>query len=181
MTDLDIIDRCLVALLQADGRLTHAEVARRLAIPEPTVRRRMKRLLDDGVMQIVAVPDPHKIGYGIHAIIGVRVQPGKVHDIIDALQAMRRVRYIGITAGTYDIVLEALFRNNDELREFLTVTLGKIEGVQRTETSYVLDIVKRQYKVGLAADVAEEDCSEEDREILARGRATLRELENGSI
>src|SRR5687767_13679421 len=58
-TELDAIDRCLIALLQADGRLTHAAIARRLCIPEPTVRRRLKRLLDEQAMQIVAVPNPH--------------------------------------------------------------------------------------------------------------------------
>src|SRR5687767_1923274 len=103
MTELDVIDRCLIALLQTDGRLSHAEIGRRLGVPEPTVRRRMKRLLDDGAMQVVAVPDPHKIGYGIHAIVGVKLQPGRTSDVVAELMALRQVRYVGVTAGAYDV------------------------------------------------------------------------------
>lgn len=176
-TELDVVDRCLIALLQTDGRLSHAEIARRLGVPEPTVRRRMKRLLDEGAMQIVAVPDPHKIGYGIHAIVGAKVQPGRAGDVVAALMAMRQVRYVGVTAGTYDVVTEALFKDNEDLRVFLTETLGQIDGLQATETSYVLQVAKRSYKVGLAADIQHECESQEDNDVLARCRLALIELE----
>ena len=125
MAKIDVTDHCLIALLQADGRLQHTDLARRLGIPEATVRRRMKRLLDERVMQIVAVPDPYKIGYDTHAIVGLRVQPGKIGDVIAVLDPLPEIRYIGVTAGTYDVVVEALFENNDELRHFLTDTLGR--------------------------------------------------------
>ncbi len=180
MTDIDLIDRCLIALLQVDGRLSHAEIGRRLDIPEPTVRRRLKRLIDDDVMQVVAVPNPHKIGYGIHAIIGAKIQPGRVNDVVARLTALRNVRYVGVTAGTYDIVIEALFRSNEEFREFLTETLGKIDGLRETETSYVLDIAKRSYRIGLAADIEQEAMTREDRRLLARCRRELGALEPGS-
>jgi Lrp/AsnC family transcriptional regulator, regulator for asnA, asnC and gidA len=180
MTDIDVIDRCLIALLQVDGRLTHAELARRLAIPEPTIRRRMKRLLDEEVMQIVAVPNPLKIGYGIHAVVSARVQPGRTNDVVAALVPLRQVRYIGITAGASDIVIEALFRDNDDFRLFLTDTLGGIDGLQGTETSYVLQIVKRSYKVGLAADIHEACASEADDAVLMRCKAALLELEQSA-
>jgi Lrp/AsnC family transcriptional regulator for asnA, asnC and gidA len=177
MPDLDVIDRCLIALLQADGRLSHAEIARRLVIPEPTVRRRMKRLLDDGVMQIVAVPNPYKIGYGIHAIVGTKVQPGRVRDVVASLVSLRQVRYIGVTAGAYDVVIEALFKDNDDLRVFLTDTLGQIDGLQGTETSYVLEVAKRSYKIGLAADIQQQCASPGDDGVLERCKTALAELE----
>ncbi|HUG15597.1 MAG TPA: Lrp/AsnC family transcriptional regulator [Thermomicrobiales bacterium] len=177
MTDLDIVDRCVIALLQVDGRLSHAEIARRLGVPEPTVRRRMKRLLDDEVMQVVAVPNPRRIGYGIHAIVGARVRPGKAGDVVSALAPMRQVRYIGVTAGANDIVIEALFRDNDDFRIFLTETLGRIEGLLGTETSYVLDVAKRSYKIGLAADIQHACETPADEEVLARCRTALSELE----
>ncbi len=100
-----------------------------------------------------------------------------VNDVVTLLTAMRQVRYVGITAGTYDIVIEALFRDNDDFRTFLTVTLGTIEGLRETETSYVLEVAKRSYRIGLAADVAAEDMSRDDRQLLARCRAELGVLE----
>jgi Lrp/AsnC family transcriptional regulator, regulator for asnA, asnC and gidA len=180
MTDVDVIDRCLIALLQVDGRLSHAEIARRLGVPEPTVRRRMKRLLDEEVMQVVAVPNPYKIGYGIHAIVGARVRPGTINDVVAAIAPLRQVRYVGITAGANDIVIEALFRDNDDFRTFLTETLGSIDGLQGTETSYVLEVAKRSYKIGLAADIQEECSSPADEDVLTRCKVTLAELEESS-
>ncbi len=177
MTGIDVIDRCIIALLQVDGRLSHAEIGRRLDIPEPTVRRRLKRLLDDDVMQIVAVPNPHRIGYEIHAVIGAKIQPGLVDDVVMRLTAMRQVRYVGITAGTYDIVIEALFRDNEDFRAFLTVTLGQLEGLRETETSYVLEIAKRSYRIGLAADIDDDEMSSNDRQLLRRCRRELGVLE----
>ena len=177
MTKIDLMDRCIIALLQVDGRLSHAELGRRLEIPEPTVRRRLKRLVDDDVMQVVAVPNPHKIGYEIHAVIGVKIQPGRVNDVVERLIDMRQVRYVGVTAGTYDIVIEALFRNNDDFRDFLTETLGGLEGLRETETSYVLDIAKRTYRIGLAADIEADLNSSSDRKLLDRCRAELNHME----
>jgi Lrp/AsnC family transcriptional regulator for asnA, asnC and gidA len=177
MTNIDSTDRCLIILLQANGRLQHTDLARRLGIPEATVRRRMKRLLDERVIQIVAVPDPYKIGYDTHAIVGLRVQPGKIADVIAVLNPLPQIRYIGVTAGAYDVVIEALFENNDELRYFLTDTLGRIEGLQGTETAYVLDVVKRAYSVGVTVN-REKDCFvPEDVAILERCQEALAEIQ----
>jgi Lrp/AsnC family transcriptional regulator for asnA, asnC and gidA len=180
MTEIDLIDRCIIALLQVDGRLSHAEIGRRLDVPEPTVRRRLKRLVDEEVMQVVAVPNPHKIGYGIQAVIGAKVQPGKVNEVVEALIPMRHVRYVGVTAGAYDIVVEALFQDNDDFRTFLTETLGGIEGLRETETSYVLQIAKRRYRIGLAVDIEQEMMSRESRRLLARCRSELSQMEDGA-
>src|SRR5206468_2377976 len=154
----------------------HTDLARRLGIPEATVRRRMKRLLDERVMQIVAVPDPYKIGYDTHAIVGLRVQPGKIGEVIAVLDPLPQIRYIGVTAGTYDVVIEALFENNDALRHFLTDTLGQIDGLQGTETSYVLEVAKRVYSVGVMAEPEKECYTPEDMAILVRCQEALVEI-----
>jgi len=177
MTKIDITDHCIIALLQADGRLQHTDLARRLGIPEATVRRRMKRLPDERVMQIVAgLPDPYKIGYDTHAIVGLRVQPGKIGEVIAVLDPLPQIRYIGVTAGTYDVVVEALFENNDALRHFLTDTLGQIDGLQGTETSYVLEVAKRVYSVGVTVEPDEACYTPDDMAILARCEEALAEI-----
>ncbi len=176
MTKIDITDQCIIALLQADGRLQHTDLARRLSVPEATVRRRMKRLLDERVIQIVAVPDPYRIGYDTHAIIGLRVQPGKIENVIAVLDPLPQIRYIGVTAGTYDVVIEALFENNDALRHFLTDTLGQIDGLQGTDTSYVLEVAKRVYSVGVTVEPGKDCVTPEDIAILARCQEALAEI-----
>jgi DNA-binding Lrp family transcriptional regulator len=99
--------------------------------------------------------------------------------VVEALIPMRHVRYVGVTAGAYDIVIEALFRDNDDFRTFLTETLGGIEGLRETETSYVLQIAKRRYRIGLAVDIEDELLSRENRRLLARCRSELGRMEEG--
>ena len=181
MANLDIIDRCLVTLLQLDGRLSHTDMARRLGLPEATVRRRIKRLLDEEIVQIVALPEPHRIGYGVHAIVGLRLQPGKITSVLAHLKALRQVRYIAVTAGSYDIVIETFFRNNDELRAFLVDTLGQVEGLLGTETSYVLDIVKRAYRIDLLPGRDERNTGEDDAAILERCWRAVEEFDEGRV
>jgi len=180
MTKIDTTNQCLIALLQADGRLQHTDLARRLGIPEATVRRRMKRLLDGRVIQIVAVPDPYRIGYDTHAIVGLRVQPGKIGEVIAVLDPLPQIRYIGVTAGTYDVVIEALFENNDALRHFLTDTLGRIDGLQGTDTSYVLEVAKRVYSVGVTVEPDKDCVTPEDNAILARCQEALAEIKKSA-
>ena len=177
MTETDLIDRCIIALLQVDGRLSHAEIGRRLNVPEPTVRRRLKRLIDEEIMQVVAVPNPHRIGYDIHAVIGAKILNGQVNKAVKKIAEMPHVRYVGVTAGAYDIVIEAIFRDNEDFRIFLTETLGSVEGLRETETSYVLQVAKRSYRFGLAAGMEQSEMTPEELDLLTRARDEIRRLQ----
>lgn len=180
MTNLDLADRCIIALLQVDGRLSHTEIARRLGIPEATVRRRMKRLLDERTIQIVAQPEPFKTGFGVRTIIGLKISPGMMPEALAVLRPMQQIRYIGITTGTFDIVIETIFHDNKELREFTLVTLGQIPGVQRAESSYLLDIAKWAYKIDLFSREAQPNLPHEqsdEADLLRRCRVAIKDLE----
>ena len=106
MANLDVVDRCLLALLQVDDRLAYSYLARSLGIPEATIRRRIKRLLDEEIAHFVALPEPRRIGYGVQAIVGLKILPAQVESAITMLQPLPQVRYIGITTGRYDLLLE---------------------------------------------------------------------------
>ena len=180
MTNLDLADRCIIALLQVDGRLSHTEIARRLGIPEATVRRRMKRLLDERTIQIVAQPEPFKTGFGVRTIIGLKVRPGKMAEALSALRPLQQIRYIGVTIGTYDIVIETIFHDNKELRDFMLVTLGQTPGLESTETSYLLDIAKWAYKIELFSQEEQPELLSEmsdEAQLLQRCRVAIKDLE----
>ena len=180
MTNLDLADRCIIALLQVDGRLSHTEIARRLGIPEATVRRRMKRLLDERTIQIVAQPEPFKTGFGVRTIIGLKVRPGKMAEALAALRPLQQIRYIGVTIGTYDIVIETIFHDNKELRDFMLVTLGQTPGLESTETSYLLDIAKWAYKIELFSQEEQPELLSEmsdEAQLLQRCRVAIKDLE----
>jgi len=143
---IDEVDRQIIVHLQRDGRLTNSEIGRRLGLAEGTIRRRIDRMLADGIVHIAAVANPFKIGLPIVVLIGIEVDPPRLEEAARRLVEMRQVRYVGYSTGTYDIIVEALFPSNQALLHFLTNELAKIRGIRKTETSLQLDVLKRSYE-----------------------------------
>jgi len=139
---LDELDRRIIEILQEDGRYTNTEIAQRTGSSEPTVRRRVERLTQNQVIRIVAVAEPYQLGYEVVAIIGIQLYH-RFNTVIEReLGSMGEVRFAGVTLGTYDMMIEAWFGSNEELRAFLHERLFKIEGVLRTESLQVLKMIK---------------------------------------
>jgi len=118
------------------------EIARQIGVAEATVRKRIERLLAEGVIKVVAVPDPAKVGFPTSTVIGLQVDLGKVGEIGERLAQMEEVRSVRYTTGEYDIIIEVLFQSNEQLLEFLTNELASIPGIKRAATSHVLKVVK---------------------------------------
>ena len=148
MTKLDDLDRAIIAVMQENARLTNGEIATLVKSTEPTVRRRVERLVRDQVIKIVAVAAPFQLGYTVIAILGIQLDRAYLHQIEQALLAMTEIRFAGVTLGAYDLVAEAWFRSNEELLTFLTEKLSRIPGIQRTESLQVLKMVKYAYDWG---------------------------------
>lgn len=142
---MDDTDIKIIEALRADGRMSNVALARRVGVSEPTVRKRLKGLVDSGRMQVVAVVSPYRVGFIIHANIGLDVEPSLVMSVADTLVQMAEVRYVGVSTGAYDLIIGVLFRSNEELFSFLTVKLAGIPGVRKTETSHILKVLKRTY------------------------------------
>jgi Lrp/AsnC family transcriptional regulator for asnA, asnC and gidA len=145
---LDDIDRSIVHLLQDDGNLSNVEIAKRLKISEATARRRRVYLHADEVIRVVAVANPFKLGFNIMAIIGIQTQKNLLSSVEQTLQEMPEVQFLGVTLGTYDLMLEAWFKSNDELLRFVTVDLAKVEGITRTESYQIMRLSKYTYDWG---------------------------------
>lgn len=148
MTKLDSIDQKIVEFLQEDGYLSNVEIADRLGISEATVRRRRARLHENDVIRVVAVADPFKLGFEVMAIIGIQTSKNGLANVEAALTQMSEVRFLGVTLGAYDLILEAWFKSNDELLKFVTETLAGIEGITRTESFQIMRLSKYTYDWG---------------------------------
>jgi len=142
----DELDRKIIKMLQLNGRLSNTEVARALEITETTVRKRIASLLDDRMMTIVAVPTPEAAGMNLSAIMGVSVDLKSIHRVADTIRTYPQVRYVGLAAGRYDLVVEAFFTNQEDLLEFVTDRLGALPGITNLETSIILKVVKFSYE-----------------------------------
>ncbi len=140
------MDRAIIKVLQQDGRTSNTVIARELKVTETTVRKRIGRLLDEGLMNVVAVPTPEAVGRNLSSIIGVSVDLTAMHTVGDAIRAYPEVRYVGMSAGRYDLIVEAFFSNQEQLLDFVTDKLGALAGVNDIETSVILKVVKFSYE-----------------------------------
>ncbi len=146
---VDDTDRRIIAELQVDGRRPYTQIAPAVGLSEAAVRQRVQRLVDSGVMQIVAVTDPRVLGFGRQAMIGLRVE-GDVTKVADALAAMPEVEYVVITAGAIDVLAEVVVENDERLVELLNDKIRTLPGVRQTETTIYLRILKESYQWGRA-------------------------------
>ncbi len=142
---LDTLDQQLIERLQADGRTPYTALAAELGVAEATVRKRVNRLLDSGILRIVGVTSREKLGLRTQAIVGVKVDGDSVDQVIAELQPLDVVRYIGVAAGEFDLILELATVSNEELFMFLTRTLRDIPGVVASQTSLIMKVPKKNY------------------------------------
>ena len=145
---MDELDTRIIALLQEDGRASNAGIARRVGVSEGTVRRRLKRLVQEEYIRVVAQLDPDRMGYASEALVGVQVDPDKVDQVANDLAGLEEVSWVTITTGAFDVFAWATLQSAEALGIFLRTKVGTIPGVRRTETFVNLAVKKRGY--GLA-------------------------------
>ena len=143
---LDDIDRAIIERLQADGRTPYTRLGAAVGLSEAAVRQRVQRLVDAGIMQVVAVTNPMSIGYRRMAMVGVRTE-GPSDTIAAALQKMPDIDYLVVTAGSFDLMCEVVVSDDRDLLE-LTNRIRRVEGVVSTETFIYLDLVKQTFTWG---------------------------------
>jgi Lrp/AsnC family transcriptional regulator for asnA, asnC and gidA len=149
--DFDDVDRQILRLLGEDGRRPNADIARLIGVSEPTVRKRLDRMIDNGALKILPVLNAAATGYPVDAIIGIRVKPGSLRDVGPQLAAMDQVAYVGYVTGAYDILIEVLLRDEEHLFDFLADGLEHIDGIVSTETFRVLSTEKFIYNWDIPA------------------------------
>ena len=158
---LDALDRSLVAALEDDGRRPYRDIARDLGVAEATVRNRVGRLIDSGLIRITAVGDPLALGVEVAAIALLRLRPGTVRESAEVLAAYPNVRFVGTSFGAADLIIQTLHRNIDELHAFMTGELPTaLPGLVSTETFQLAKVHKSSWdwKAWFAAqEVAEAD------------------------
>ncbi len=145
---LDDLDKSIIQCLQLDGRRPYAQIGRQLKVPEATVRQRAERLISRGVVQVVGVTDPLAMGFQQPALIGLKVDPGRLSEIAEQIAALDEVTYLVVTAGRFDLVCEVVCEDNDHLLRVLTERLAAISGITSTETLVELRFVKESYQWG---------------------------------
>ncbi len=143
--NLDALDQSIVAELRRDGRLANSDIARRLGVSETTIRNRVQRLINDGVIRISAAINLSRLGYNLHVVIGIDCDPKSVSRVMEQLASAPEVRLLSAVSGRYDLMATVCLRSHEDLFSFLTEKVGRIPGIRSTETLHVLRMVRRDY------------------------------------
>jgi Lrp/AsnC family transcriptional regulator for asnA, asnC and gidA len=144
---LDDVSKRIIEQLQEDGRRPYATIGKAVGLSEAAVRQRVQRLVDTGVMQIVAVTDPMQVGFSRQAMIGIRVE-GDLSAVADQLVETPEVEYVVITAGSFDLLIEVVCEDDDHLLDLLSNRIRALPGVKSTETFVYLKLRKQLYNWG---------------------------------
>ena len=146
--EVSALDKRIIEHLQTDGRRPFTQIANDLGVSEAAVRARTNRLIERGILQVVGVTDPLKLGFQQMAMIGIRCESDKLIEVSESLAEMPEVDYVVITAGTYDLLIETVCEDNEALLVFLAERLRAVAGVRETETFVYLRLVKQTYQYG---------------------------------
>ncbi len=143
---LDSLDVQLIDQLMQDGRLPSATLARRLGISERTARYRLQRLLEQGLIRIVAMPIPSRLGYTVVADVFIQVEPGSIQPVAEELARCECVTYVGCSMGESDVSVQVIGRDNQEVYAFVTDVIGRLPAVRKTTTVIVPMVLKDVYQ-----------------------------------
>lgn len=142
MAKIDDMDYTILSFLQEDGKKSYTEIAKELNVSEGTVRTRINRMLKDNVFEFIIHMNPNKIGLNVQVIIGISTKLGYQESIARELNRFSEVRFVGAFSGQHDLIMQAYFKNNDDLVHFVNKELAKIEGIISADVNIEL----KQYK-----------------------------------
>lgn len=139
---LDDLDYRLLGQLRASPRSAYTSLATSVGCSKATARRRIERLIEDQVLQVIAVADPIRLGYGIRANIGLAVRPGMIDQAASALAASPHTHHIVITTGSFDLLCTTFLKTQEDLSKFVREYLGTIPGVVSHEVMVLMKVTK---------------------------------------
>lgn len=146
MYKIDKTDRLIVNLLMEDGRMPSAELARRLGnITERSVRYRLERLRESGLIKIAIITNHAALGFLVTADVFIEVEPGLIQEVAKELVKFANVTYVACSTGDRDVSAQVIARDNAEAYTFVTEVIAKVPGVRKTITSIVPVILKDTY------------------------------------
>jgi Lrp/AsnC family transcriptional regulator, regulator for asnA, asnC and gidA len=146
VAEFDDIDIGIITHLHEDARAAAKTIADSMGVPESTVRHRMGRLVEAGVIEFVALTNPLRLGRSVWVMMEIEVESRRIRQAALDLSKIPEVYFVYITTGSFDIFAGATFSRNEELVDFLTNVLSKVDGIVRVNTRTILEVHKRVFK-----------------------------------
>lgn len=152
MAEIDTLDRAIIAQLMEDGRMSSAEIARRIgSTSERAVRYRIDRMVQAGVIRVSAIVNPQMVGFPVTADVWLEIEPGHIQEVARRMTELEQVSYVACSTGERDLSIQIYARSNDELYRFVTEVIGNVRWVRKTSTILVPLVLKDVYDWHLPA------------------------------
>jgi len=145
---IDEIDAKIIELLQIDGRMAYTKIGQKIGLSEASVRRRVKKLIEEEKLQIIGIVEPNDLGWNEAGMVGISVQPDMLNSVADAIAKLDEVSYLFQAAGEFDLFAEVYCKDKNHFVFFLNERLQKIPGVERIRSFIILKIHKLSYSWG---------------------------------
>ena len=142
MVKIDKLDQEIMLDLQKNGRRSYMDLAKMLHVTEGTVRNRLKRLLDQGIIRVTAIPDMEKFGYDFMGIVGIQTRLADLRSVAELLAKNPNICYLANVTGQYEFLAIVLTRSSKEFASFMESVIPAIPSISRTETFVTLNIYK---------------------------------------
>jgi Lrp/AsnC family transcriptional regulator for asnA, asnC and gidA len=149
---LDPLDCKMIGLLQQDGRMSNTAMAQALGISEYTVRTRLKRIIESGIIRIVARANPIDLGFAFSGNLKIHIDLKMTRHVLDKLSEIDDLTWVALTTGSTDLDVDFAVRSMNELKTLIFDKISNIEGVLSTETSLMVDLIKDKNDYGTAWD-----------------------------
>lgn len=144
---LDDLDRQLIEVLARDARVSNRKIAVDLGVTEGTVRGRIKRLQQDGLISFTAITSFGLANSAKLALIGVQADVENVRDIARQIADLPTVNAVMITMGRFNVFAFCLFNTLDGLLELTSDQILAVPGVHHVETSIAVKTLKYNARV----------------------------------
>lgn len=142
---LDPVSTRIIEQLHQDGRRSYAAIARAVGLSEAATRQRVQRLIDERIVQIATVTDPHALGFHREALLGIKVE-GEIRTVAEKLSSLEEAQYVVICGGQFDILCELLCEDDEHLLRTIDDSIRTVPGVRSTETFIYLKVAKETYR-----------------------------------
>ncbi len=149
MDNLDALDNKLIKLLEQNAWQRSETLAKVLHVSSATIRRRLRRLIQKGVLRAVAIADSGTVALPLTAIIALNVAHQDINHVTETLAGLPEIIWCALTTGQFDVIVLAQFHSTEELHKFLQGTLPMIKSIKESETFVCLHVEKGRHLLSI--------------------------------
>lgn len=142
---IDTLDKGIIKLLSKDGRMSFTEISNRLNVTEKTVRSRYNNLVENNILEVVGVVNPISLGVKVGAIIQISVVPPNMDQTIQQLSDITGIRFITLTSGEYQLLVQANVRDYEEITEIVK-SIHQLPGINKSNVILQMDVYKNSFE-----------------------------------